>query len=113
MKEKERKGKSGEKRAIKGKDLIIAFDEDLVVFGKGNNEKDGSDIFKAVNPLATFGALTAHVHHAKDYRIQIERVFDNARRRHTHTQDVLQGRHVVRARYPLQRVQVTTDAHRA
>ena len=49
---------------VPGQYLIALFEEDLVVFAKGNAEDYGGDIFEAVDPFLAFASLAADVEHA-------------------------------------------------
>jgi len=42
----------------------LVFEEQLVVFGDGNQKKNRSNIFKAMNPLLSLRPLPTHVEHA-------------------------------------------------
>ena len=40
------------------------FEQELIVLGYGDEEEDGSDVLKAVDPLLTFRSLTSDIEHA-------------------------------------------------
>ena len=42
----------------------LVLNQHLVVFGKGNQEDDGSDIFEAMDPLFPLRPLATNVKHA-------------------------------------------------
>ena len=42
----------------------LVFEEELVVFGNGDEEEDGGDILKAVYPLLPLRSLTSDIEHA-------------------------------------------------
>lgn len=44
--------------------LVIRFNQDLVVFAQCHQKHDGGDVFEAVDPLASLWPLAAHVHHS-------------------------------------------------
>lgn len=64
-----------------------------------------------MDPLAAFAALAADVHHAEDDVVEVEWVFDDASRGHTHAQDVLKRRQIVSSRNAVQSVQVAVGAN--
>ena len=70
-------------------------------------------VLEAVDPLAALGALPTDVHHAEDDVVQVERVLDDTSGGHTHAQNVLQRRQVVRRRHAVQCVQVAAHNRRA
>ena len=86
--------------------LVVGLDEHLVELAESGQEHDGRDVLEAVYPLASLGALAAHVHHAERDILQHEWIFDDARRGHAHSQHVLLGRQIVLGRYPIQAIQV-------
>ncbi len=43
--------------------LIVRFHKDLVVFAQGNQEHDGRDVLKAVDPLPALWSLPSDIHH--------------------------------------------------
>lgn len=40
------------------------FEQELVIFGDGDQEKDSGDILEAVDPLLSLGTLSTNVEHA-------------------------------------------------
>ena len=56
----------------------LVFKEQLVVLGDGNEEKDGRDVLKAVNPFLTLGSLTSDIEHAVGKLADDESSFSNA-----------------------------------
>jgi hypothetical protein len=42
----------------------FVLEQQLIIFGYGDQEQDGSDILKAMDPLLPFGALSTNVKHA-------------------------------------------------
>lgn len=42
----------------------LVFEEQLIVLGDGNEEKDGRDVLEAVDPFLSLGSLTSDVEHA-------------------------------------------------
>lgn len=75
--------------------LIVRLDQHLVVLAQGDEEHDGSDVLEAVNPLASLRALPADVNHAEDDGVQVEGILDDARRRNSNTQNILQRWQVI------------------
>ena len=42
----------------------LVFEEQLVVLGDGNEEKDGRDVLEAMDPFLSLGSLTSDIEHA-------------------------------------------------
>ena len=42
----------------------LVFEEQLIVLGDGNEEKDGRDVLKAMYPFLSLGPLTSNIEHA-------------------------------------------------
>jgi hypothetical protein len=41
----------------------LVFEEQLIVFGDGDQEENGCDIFEAMNPLLSLGSLATNIKH--------------------------------------------------
>jgi len=47
---------------------VLILSQHEVVFTHGDNEYDGRDTFKAMNPFLAFGSLTTDVEHSDEHR---------------------------------------------
>jgi hypothetical protein len=77
----------------------------LIVLGHGDTEDDGGDVFEAVDPLLSFGSLTAHVEQLEVEVLERKVHLDNAGGLHSGPQNVLFGRHVLLSSKSIQIVQ--------
>ena len=87
----------------------LVLEEKLVILGNGDEEENGGDVFKAVDPFLSLGPLTTHVEHAVSQFADDEGCFGYAGGFDTRPQDVLIAGKVVGLRYACNRVEVTKD----
>jgi hypothetical protein len=73
----------------------LIFEQQLVVFGDGDEEKDGGNILKAVNPLLSFGPLATDVEHTVSEVSNDEGCLSDAGSLDTRSEDVLVAWEVV------------------
>lgn len=73
----------------------LIFEQQLVVFGDGNQEKNGGDIFEAVNPFLPLRTLTTNVEHPVGQVANDEGSFRDTGSLDTRTEDILVSGEVV------------------
>ena len=73
----------------------LIFEQQLVVLGDGNQEKDRGDIFETVDPLLPFGTLTTDVEHPVCQIANDECGFSDTGSLHTGTEDILVCREII------------------
>lgn len=86
----------------------LVFDEDLVVFGNGNQEDDRRDVFKAVDPFFTLGPLTTHIKHAVCQLANDKRRLSNTSGLYTWPEHILIGWHIAWVANALDRVEIAS-----
>lgn len=65
------------------------FEQQLVVFGDCDEEKDGGNVLEAVNPLLPFGSLATNIEHAICEISNDESSFGDTGRLYTRTEHIL------------------------
>ena len=85
----------------------LILEEKLVVFGYGDKEKNGGDVFEAVDPLLSLGALTSHIEHAVGQLANNKCGLSDASGLDTRSEDVLVIREIVRLGNPANRLEIT------
>lgn len=75
--------------------LSIMRITDLVKLRERDDEKDGCDMVKAMNPLFPLRSLSSHVKHVKDELSKLKLNLDNASGDDSGAQDILITRHKV------------------
>lgn len=73
----------------------LVLKQQLVVLGDGNQEQNGGDILKAVNPLLSLGSLTTNVEHAVGEITDDESSLGDTGSLDTGAEHILVGREVV------------------
>lgn len=73
----------------------LIFEKELIVLGNGNQEEDGGDILKAMNPLLSFGTLSTHIEHAVCEVANDERRLGDTSGLDTRSEDILIVGHVI------------------
>lgn len=67
----------------------FVFEEQLIVLGDGNEEKDGGDVLKAVDPFLPLGSLTSDIEHAVGKLADDESSLSNTSGLHSRSQNIL------------------------
>lgn len=84
----------------------LVLEQQLVVFGDGDQEKDRGDVLEAVDPLLTFRTLATDVEHAVSQITDDESSLGDTGGLDTRAEDVLVGGEVVRLRDTVDGIEV-------
>ena len=87
----------------------LIFEEQLVVFGDSNQEKDRGHVFEAVNPLLPFGSLTTNIKHPVGQIANDECGFRDTGGLDTRAEDILVGGEIVGLGNALNSIEVATQ----
>jgi hypothetical protein len=67
----------------------LVLEEQLIIFRNGNQEKDGGNVFEAVNPLLSLRSLPTNIEHSVGEVLDDESCFGNTGSFDARSQDIL------------------------
>lgn len=87
----------------------LVFEEELIVFGDGNEEEDGGNVLEAMDPLLSLRALSSYIKHAVCKVTNDEGSFGDTSSLDSRSQNVLVVGHVVALRDTLNVIEVAKE----
>lgn len=87
----------------------LVLEEELIVLGYGDEEKDGCDILKAMDPLLSFRTLSTNIEHSVGKVPNDECGLGNTSGLDTRSEDILVVWHIIRLCNAFNVVKVATS----